>query len=382
MTINMACAHNSLHLPSLSIRGFAGINDLSVSRLGRVTLFTGKNAVGKTTVLDAIRVYAARGDHGVLTSLLRKREEITDTEDDDGTKVLGPNWEALFYGRTISNNTMLSIGPALHDDTHFSITVVDHRNKELENHFPSYMLREGAQFLQVIFNGDRRYSPMLTDTFSGGPSRGRNRVSLERTRRNRPEEIVTEWLGPGLPSNEHMARFWDKVALTDKEARIVQALNLIFHATIERVAMIGSERASRYGNARRAVVRVKGESQPVPLTSLGDGATRLFGIALALANSQNGFLLIDEAENGIHHSVHHDLWAMIMRTAHENNVQVFATTHGWDCVVGYASAAVATKEVDGSLVRIERDREDLIAVEYSEKNLRTASLQRVEVRGY
>lgn len=382
MTIDMASGRNGLHLPSLSISGFAGINDLSVPHLGRVTLFTGKNAVGKTTVLDAIRVYAARGDHGVLTSILRKREETTETEDEDGRKIPGPNWDALFYGRSISDKTMLSIGASSHNDTELNIAVVDYGTKELDEEFPRYLLREGVQFLQVSFDGKRRYSPMLTDTFSGGSYRGRDRVALERYRRDRPEGIVTEWLGPGLPSNERLARFWDKVALTDKEERIVQALNLIFHGTVERVAMIGSERGSRYGHARRAVVRIRGQRQPVPLTSLGDGATRLFGIALALANSQDGFLLIDEAENGIHHSVHHDLWAMVLRTAHENNVQVFATTHGWDCIVGYASATVASEGVCGTLVRIERDGEDLTAVEYSEENLRTAALQRIEVRGY
>ena len=43
-----------LHLPSLSIEGFRGIKELSIERLGRVTLLAGKNSVGKTTVLDAV----------------------------------------------------------------------------------------------------------------------------------------------------------------------------------------------------------------------------------------------------------------------------------------------------------------------------------------
>ena len=78
----------------------------------------------------------------------------------------------------------------------------------------------------------------------------------------------------------------------------------------------------------------------MPLRSLGDGAVRLFGVALALANSQGGFLLIDEAENGIHHTIQRDFWRMVLLTAQANNVQVFATTHSWDCVVGFAQAAV------------------------------------------
>ena len=52
---------DNLHLPNLTIKGFRGIEELSIRKLGRVTLLAGKNGVGKTTVLDAVRAYAARG---------------------------------------------------------------------------------------------------------------------------------------------------------------------------------------------------------------------------------------------------------------------------------------------------------------------------------
>ena len=54
---------NDLHLPNLTIRRFRGIQDVSITGLGRVTLIAGKNGVGKTTVLDAVRAYAARGKY-------------------------------------------------------------------------------------------------------------------------------------------------------------------------------------------------------------------------------------------------------------------------------------------------------------------------------
>ena len=47
----------TLHLDSLYISGFRGIPKLEIPRLGRVTLLAGKNGVGKTTVLDAVRMY-------------------------------------------------------------------------------------------------------------------------------------------------------------------------------------------------------------------------------------------------------------------------------------------------------------------------------------
>ena len=90
--------------------------------------------------------------------------------------------------------------------------------------------------------------------------------------------------------------------------------------------------------------------------------------------------MIDEAENGIHHSIQRDFWEMILRTAEENNVQVFATTHSWDCVAGFAQASTDLDDVDGALVRIERHGNDTRAVEYSEEKLEVAAKQGIEVR--
>ena len=128
------------------------------------------------------------------------------------------------------------------------------------------------------------------------------------------------------------------------------------------------------------MVRTEGEDRPVPLRSLGDGALRLFSVALALANSRDGFLLIDEAENGIHHSVQRDFWWMVLQTAQANNVQVVATTHSWDCVRGFAEAAIENETAEGVLYRLDRLPAGLQAVEYTEDDLRVATEQSIEVR--
>ena len=189
-------------------------------------------------------------------------------------------------------------------------------------------------------------------------------------------------LGPSLPTNDDIARYWVRLALTDDEDRAIQALRLIYNGEVNRIAVVGpdDDARPRMRSGRRAVVRINGQERPVPLKSLGDGAARIFGVALALANSQDGFLLIDEAENGIYHSVQRDFWNMVMQTAHENNVQVLATTHGWDCVTGFAQAATELEEVEGVLVRLERKDDQIRAVEYSEKELITAADQDIEVR--
>lgn len=376
----------TLHLPDLYIRGFGGIKELSISRLGRVTLFAGKNAVGKTTLLDAVRVYSAQSEQSILTDILLNvlkdilvnREEVIDAEDEFGDEIISPNWDALFYGRGTSEGSTLAIGPKAEKEHQIRIRLANPKERALEDHFSDSLLREEGHFVEVGFKGKNRHFAIIDDAISYKKKRGK--IGLGTFRLNRRQGINTEWLGPGLPSNESIARFWDKVALTSNEQKAVEALNLVFDGKVEGVAMIGSEREAPYGYTRRAAVKTSGENHPIPLKSLGDGATRLLGIALALTNSQNGFLLIDEAENGIHHSIQRDFWTMVLKTAETNNVQVFATTHSWDCVVGFAQAAEDVDEADVALVRLEKDGSDVVAVEYSERNLKAAARSGIEVR--
>ena len=100
-----------LHLPDLSITGFRGVGSLSIARLGRVTMIAGRNGVGKTTVLDAVRVYAARGHPVVLDELLERREEFMSTRDDDNDLVTLPDYAGLFHGWDVTQKKPIIIGP-------------------------------------------------------------------------------------------------------------------------------------------------------------------------------------------------------------------------------------------------------------------------------
>ena len=375
---------SNLHLPDLAISGFRGIEDLSISRLGRVTLIAGKNGVGKTTVLDAVRIYAARGRYAVLADILRSHEELTEAVDEDGKDMLVPDWRMLFYSRPSSSNPSITIGPRS-KVLRLGIATAPLSENEIRRWkflAPAYFSEEYIQVFRVEFDS-KKYdiplaflssSPHVARAMSGPRSLSSNHGPPRNEEAKLPPEVPCESLGPRLPSKPDMARFWDNVALTTDEDRAVQALQLIYGDAVQRVTMIGDRRD------RRVVVKVKGQPRPVPLHSLGEGAVRLFSVALALANSQDGFLVIDEAENGIHHSIQRDFWRMVLSTAHENNVQVIATTHSWDCVAGFAQAAADLDESEGALVRLYRKNGQVRAIEYSKKNLKAAADHGIEVR--
>ncbi len=178
--------------------------------------------------------------------------------------------------------------------------------------------------------------------------------------------------------DDKIAKWWNDVALTPDEDKVVDALRLVVNG-VERAAVV-TEHTGHRRRRNRVIVRFKGDPAPVPLKSLGDGAVRLFGVALALANSRHGFLVIDEAENGIHHSLQERFWRMVLQTAEANNVQVLATTHSRDCTKGFARAAAEYEPIDGALARINRQNGETWAVEYPEKDMLVAAEQGIEVR--
>lgn len=388
-----------LHLPSLSIKGFRGIKELSIERLGRVTLLAGKNSVGKTTVLDAVQIYAARGQKYFLSELLESRQEyaIAATDDHNMHRRFVPDFAALFHGRDMSRCARISIGPKS-DTGQLRIEETSLDDEQISNIgdlLSSSITRGYTQAFKVVFQDTEQILPWVLPIQGSDAARTVERYggsaylySYDLLREAKwLSPIGCQPLGPGLLSNKEIVRFWNAIALTDDEDRAMQALRLILGGDLERVAVIREDEPSvSYKNVevedhiQRVVAKLRGQARPVPLQSLGDGALHLAGVALAMANSRDGFLLIDEAENGIHHSIQPDFWRMVFETAHANNVQVIATTHSFDCVRGFAQAAVECEEIEGALVRIERNDEEMWAVEYSESDLRIAAEQRIEVR--
>jgi AAA15 family ATPase/GTPase len=62
-------------LDSLLIRNFRALENFEVSKLGRVNLIVGKNNSGKSSVLEALRIYAGNGQRELLDSISAEHDE-------------------------------------------------------------------------------------------------------------------------------------------------------------------------------------------------------------------------------------------------------------------------------------------------------------------
>jgi len=114
---------------------------------------------------------------------------------------------------------------------------------------------------------------------------------------------------------------------------------------------------------------------------LGDGINRVLTIILALINSDNGFLLIDEFENGLHYSVQEKLWSIIFELSKKLNVQVFVTTHSNDCIKSFEN--VLSKEENsqlGQMIRLDNINGEIHQVTFNVDELNIAVDNNIEMR--
>ncbi len=370
---------SQLHLPSLTVKGFRGVRSLELQNLGQVTLLAGKNGIGKTAILEAIRVYASRGDIRLLTDLIVGCDEMMPGSDEAGDKILIPDFTSLFYEYDPNNE----------DKGHPSIQIsAEGKPEELtlqlvDDFEPRNLFSDNIDLkaFKITIGSSNRTIPLGLMYYHDRVGFRSHRL-MSRNGSNTEawlDPIKLESLGPGLIQTIDVARLWDSVALTKAEDFVTEALRLVVGDGLERLAVIGDPSVPYARKGRRVVAKLKSSTTPIPLKRLGDGVQRFLGIALALANCQNGILLIDEVENGIHHSIQESLWRMIFRVAVESNIQVVAATHSWDCIANFAVAADETPAI-GTLYRLEHFGDDLHAVHYSEENLKVAEQQRIEVR--
>jgi hypothetical protein len=177
-------------------------------------------------------------------------------------------------------------------------------------------------------------------------------------------------------SGQRLIELWDSIALTRLQADVLSALRLIAPGLVDLNFV--STPLSR--GERIPIVKITDSDEPLPLYSLGDGMLRALGISLALVNAKDGILLIDEFENGLHYTVQPDLWRLIFQVAHRLNVQVFATTHSWDCVEGFQKAAQENAQEEGVVIRLSAKKGVVNVTLFDEEELGIATREQIEVR--
>ncbi len=390
-----------LMLGSLEIKRFRCFRELRIERLGRVNLIVGKNNVGKSTLLEALRLFARPGSIDDLLAMLVSRDEIIASDADawrrDHNNPL--SLDGLFFGRRVTpgENGAILIGPADSPNESLRITYeiksdvikipdAKHVYVDRENDWVNmpYLLFSGRADLLTFRLGPefqifRMGKLALHHLPHNGDVHARWGKDVEWLRETETSSeplrtIRFSSVGPEGLRMSDVSVLWDSVSLSPFEQDVVAAVRII-SPDVERVALKAP------GNLVHRVpfVKLRGYQEPVPIRALGDGVNRMFGVALALVDARSGLLVIDEIENGIHYSVQADLWRLVFEMAVRLNVQVFATTHSYDCVRAFETV-VRENEEKGVLVRLAQKDDRTLVGEFDENELAIAVEGQIEVR--
>ena len=369
----------SLKIESITLERFRAFRELTIRGLGRVNLITGKNNIGKSSVLEGLRLLANNAAPDVIYDILRYREENIEEAEEEGhpadpdSLFLG---SGLFHGFPLLSEDLEPIAISTSGKSSpMSMTIrLDWLSGQLDSD-GEYRLRplgklepDGIAALTVETQDTTKTYRL--ERFGRHPyPMGRARFELSNGTRM-PCIFVSPY---GGEDTGMLGPLWDKIALSDREKDVIEALRII-DPHISAISMVGSTRRKP-----TAIVRADNIAQPLPLRSFGDGLNRLFGIILSLVNARGGLLLVDEFENGLHHTVQLDAWRTIFRLAQTLDIQVFATSHSWDAVETFQKAAAEAPE-EGALIRLARRDEDIIPTVLSEDELAIATRDQIEVR--
>jgi len=365
-------AMSKLILNSLEVRNFRAFRDLKIKHLGRVNLLVGKNNVGKTSLLEAIQLYASRASTPTfIWEIMRARREVR--QQFVNVRDMLAALKYLFYGRNdikpglqpIQIGSINSLADMLSIAIDWSITET----------------RDGTLHTRPLAPGEDYTADNLAPRFTiqaagatlGYPIDPSLPQGILRLNSNEIPCMLTP--AHGL-SGQRLIELWDRIALTKLEADVLVALRLIAPGLVD----LNFVSTPLSGGERIPIVKITESDEPLPLYSLGDGMVRALAISLALVNARDGILLIDEFENGLYYSVQPDLWQLIFQVARRLNVQVFATTHSWDCVEAFEIAAKRDHQEDGLLIRLENKQGDIVATLFDERQLGIATREHIEVR--
>lgn len=117
------------------------------------------------------------------------------------------------------------------------------------------------------------------------------------------------------------------------------------------------------------------------ITEFGDGLKHYISIICSLYACANGYLFIDEIDNGIHYSQLDRLWELILTLSKKTNCQVFATTHSKEMLESFARVAEKLEEREVSYtVFVKNDRQEIKTISLDYDLLIDSMAQGHEVR--
>ena len=349
-------------LNSLRIRNYRGFKDLKVDGLNRINLIAGKNNSGKTSLLEAIFLLCGGGDPSLAMNANVIRDQdwalpVTQT-------TVMTDWKSIFHNLCLDRAIEI-------EGTHTSQGCM-----KLRIESGSQLPLGSTDSTSIANTSDVGSLKFSYSNSVYGRTEGHvylnpgGQPAVEYSTGNAIRSFTTKILLPGLRNPSDDAALLGKLRIQKRDDLLIEALRVIEPKLQSVIDSSASGMPMIWGDV--------GLSEMVPLYTMGEGMTRLARIILGISSAPVGILLIDEIENGFHHSVQVKVWKAIACAAEQFDTQIFATTHSYECFENAVNALGADgfKFFRPGKTRDEEDE----AVMYRPDMVKMAVRRHIEVR--
>ena len=353
-------------LKSIRLQNFRLFKDLKVEGFERFNLIGGKNNVGKTALLEGLFI-AAGPTKTDLTAIINGLRRLVTRLDAEGF------WENYFHNFDINEPIMIKlidendfaqeftisleqseIKKIVNDDLLDTSAGQSGKSENIEDYFLKYTYKDEkgkkyesrAEFIKGELQFEKQKSELLymASIMSGGYQH----------------------------DPDHDSQRLSRNIIKRKQEKILHAMKII-EPRMKQLQPLPLGK-------RSAVFCDLGFGDLVPIQISGLGTQRFLSMLLYIEESKDGVLLLDELENGIHHSIHEKIIENLFRFAEGFNVQIFATTHSYELT---QAAHNVFKKIDGYPFRYYRLYEsegEIGVVDYDRELMETAIDEYMELR--
>lgn len=288
-------------LSNVTCISYKGLQNFTVDNLRRINLIGGRNNIGKTSFLEACHINVSSADFDSYVTVLQE------------VKYRRENLNILAQKGQYNVNLFLSNAQGINIQSNIGNVAFDVEAKEGSR---NYIFNCANQKIIVDVN-------KLGFIFKRLPN----------------VEFIDSF---GLSNDEIIAKY-TAIQKNDQEAFLNVTLQE-FDDSITGFKVFGDS------------PQCKVNDKWLELTEMGDGVGHLVSIVTSLFSSANGYLFIDEVENGIHYTYLKKLWEIIFKVSKEVNCQVFTTSHSKECIEAFNT--VNKSNEDGLYLEFYKNQKD------------------------
>ena len=356
-------------IANLNIENFRGIQKLSISEMRRLVLLSGKNNVGKSSVLEAVFLMMDHLSPDSFNHLngFRGLNLLT-----NGVAL----WEPLFYQMNPDNTIRIqatrgkeTLTLSYAKDDGYVPAMNGGIPKNVAGSFQSSAKRNYTLRFDFQVQGSVDYSEI--GHFTASENGTLRELSDDNGDRRLMQLTYTSFVNNNFVRTDRaILDRMGKAEINGEKGKLIGFLQRIDPSIGDIVTLSVNGIPQLY---------IHTDKKLLPIQFSGDGVNKLLCIVLGIMDARDGILLIDEIDTGFHYSMREDLWKIVSDVSRDYNCQVIATTHSYENIVGAVEGVKDCPE-DFSFYRLGYTKDGIESFRFSYDLLKSALRSDMEVR--